>query len=258
MASPHRALTRIGKRAARPSRVICLALALAMAAAPGTPLPAQSQDSAVTALRWRDVATAGGVIALAVVFDAPIARRLASTASSGRTRTAQQLDRFGEMTVIVPVVGGLALIGTLGHHPALTRLAARTAVAIAATAVATQASKRLIGRARPFQDPDLDATDFKPFSNQTAMPSGHAAAAFALATSLGDAIPSRWARAGLYVLAGGTAWARMAQEKHWLSDVVAGGAIGVLSARLANGRLSILGLKAPRLLANGVGWSTEF
>jgi membrane-associated phospholipid phosphatase len=60
-----------------------------------------------------------------------------------------------------------------------------------------------------------------------------------MATTLGDAVGSRWARAGLYTLAAGTAWARMAQEKHWLSDVVAGAAVGILSARLANGRMTV-------------------
>ncbi len=183
---------------------------------------------------------------------------MARAASPGRTRTANQLDRFGEMSVIIPVVGGLALVGTISHQPPLTRLAARTATAIAVSTIATQLGKRLIGRARPFQDPDLDATDFKPLSNQSAMPSGHSAAAFALATSLGDAVSSKWARAALYTLAGGTAWARMAQEQHWLSDVVAGAAVGVLSARLANGRLAVLGLRAPGLLAKGIGWTLTF
>ena len=122
----------------------------------------------------------------------------------------------------------------------------------------TQATKEFVGRARPFQDQDRDGLDFAPFSSQTSFPSGHTAAAFAVATTLGDAAGSTWARAGLYGLATGTAWARLAEEKHWLSDVVAGAALGVLSARVANGRTAVLGLHAPRILRGGVGWQVPF
>lgn len=201
--------------------------------------PIGAQQATPTSLRWGDVAAVGGVVALAALMDAPVARSMESARNPGRIHTAQQLDRFGEVTVIAPVVGGLALVGLVGHRPALTNLARQTATAIALSTVITQASKRVIGRDRPYQDRDRTGLAFSPLGGGTAMPSGHTAAAFAMATTLGDAVGSRWARAGLYTLATGTAWARMAQEKHWLSDVVAGAAVGVLSARLANGRMVV-------------------
>jgi membrane-associated phospholipid phosphatase len=185
------------------------------------------------------MAAVGGIVALTVLIDAPVARTMESSRSPGRTHTAQQLDRFGEVSVIAPVIGGLALAGVVTHRPALTRLARQTTTAIALSTVISQASKRIIGRHRPYEDQDRSGLDFAPLGGGTALPSGHTAAAFALATTLGDASGSRWATAGFYTLATGTAWARMAQEKHWLSDVVAGAAVGILSARLANGRIVV-------------------
>lgn len=159
---------------------------------------------------------------------------------------------------MVGISGGLALAGWAAQRPALVRLGGQTAAALLLETVATLAAKHLVGRARPYQDPDRDGLDFSPFSGQTAFTSGHTAAAFAMATTLGDASHSNWARAGLYALASGTAWARLAEEKHWLSDVVGGAAIGILSARVANGRTRVLGLQTPTLLRGGVGWQVPF
>lgn len=185
------------------------------------------------------MAAVGGIVAFAALLDAPVARQMESTRSPGRIQTAEQLDRFGEVTVVAPVVGGLALAGLLARRPALTRLARQTTTAIALSTIITQGSKRVIGRDRPYEDRDRTGLSFSPLGGGTALPSGHTATAFAMATTLGDAVGSPWARAGLYTLATGTAWARMAQEKHWLSDVVAGAAVGILSARLANGRMTV-------------------
>jgi len=185
------------------------------------------------------MAAVGGIVAFTALIDAPVARTMASARNPGRIHTAQQLDRFGEVSVIAPVIGGLAIAGLVARRPALTRLARQTTTAIALSTVIGQASKRVIGRHRPYEDPDRSGLDFAPLGGATALPSGHTAAAFALATTLGDASGSRWAQAGFYTLASGTAWARMAQEKHWLSDVVAGAAVGILSARLASGRMVV-------------------
>jgi membrane-associated phospholipid phosphatase len=195
---------------------------------------------------------------VAALLDASVAQRIARSPSQGRLATARTLRAFGEAPVIAGLSGGLAVAGWVGRRPALVRVAGQTATAILLETVATQAAKHLVGRARPYQDQDRDGFDFSPFSSQGAFPSGHTAAAFALATTVGDASGSRWARAALYSLATGTAWARIAEEKHWVSDVVAGAAVGILSARVANGRTRVLGLQAPRPLRGGVGWQVPF
>ena len=51
----------------------------------------------------------------------------------------------------------------------------------------------------------------------------------------------------------------MADAKHWFSDVLAGAAIGIAAGKLANGRWTVLGMRAPRLLVGpgsaGVSWT---
>lgn len=233
-----------------------LVLALAVVASLGTPLRGQAPGPAP--VRWPTIGAVTGVVLVAALFDAPIARRIAETPSAGRLRSATTFKRFGEPTAMLSISGGFALAGWAGKRPALVRLGGETAVALLLETAATLATKGLVGRARPYEDPDLDGLDFSPFSSQNAFTSGHTAAAFAMATTLGDASRSPWVRAGLYTLATGTAWARIAEEKHWLSDVVAGAALGILSARVANGRTTVLGLRAPGFLRGGVGWQVPF
>ena len=216
---------------------------------------------AIPALTWRPIALGAGVVGLALFFDARIAREVQAHATSGSVQTATTLDRFGEPVVFVPVIGGLALAGVIAHRPAVTRTAARTAGAIILAAAITQASKYLVGRSRPSQDPDLSASDFAPFSGRTSFPSGHSAAAFALATSLGDASDNTLARIGLYTLATGTAYGRITASKHWLSDVLAGAGVGIISAKFAAGKIRIFGLQAPNVLigprGGALSWTVD-
>ena len=84
--------------------------------------------------------------------------------------------------------------------------------------VVTHASKLLIARERPDSN------------TKTAMPSGHTQAAFSLAASMTESYGWKvgapfW---GLGVFTGLT---RLADDAHWLSDVVAGATIGVLFGR---------------------------
>src|SRR5262249_41424758 len=79
-------------------------------------------------------------------------------------------------------------------------------------------------------------------------PSGHTTLAFALATSVGDEIGSTPVSIGLYTLASLTGWSRMNDNKHWFTDVLAGAASGVLTAKLMNGRWRVLGMRQPGFL----------
>jgi membrane-associated phospholipid phosphatase len=121
--------------------------------------------------------------------------------------------------------------------------------------------KFAFGRPRPDQSMDLDG--FVPFSGQAAMPSGHTTMAFALATSLADEIHRPWATVGLYTVATGVGWSRINDNRHWLSDVVAGALVGITSAKLASGRWRIFNLRPPSVLVGpsgglGLSWSAEF
>ncbi len=73
----------------------------------------------------------------------------------------------------------------------------------------------------------------------TSFPSEHATAAFAIGTVLAESGNSRyrWIRRVLgYGVAGFTAYERLDHNAHWLSDTVAGAALGAASARFAMNR----------------------
>lgn len=227
-------------------RLLALMGGLVLLAPRGGPAQAPP-DSSSRPLRWPAVAIAGGLVAATTLLDHGVASGVHDHPSGSRRSVADNLARFGTITVIGPTVGVLAVAGIVGKQKSLTDLALNTTKSIVVATLSVEAVKLVAGRSRPYQDADLGADDFAPFSGKASFPSGHATAAFAFATTLGDAIHKPWARVSLYALATGTAWARVAQEAHWTSDVVAGAALGVVSSKFATGRRTIFGLRAPRL-----------
>lgn len=71
-------------------------------------------------------------------------------------------------------------------------------------------------------------------SSRTSFPSGHTATAFMTATMLRHEYGhlSPWIGIGGYTVATGTGLMRMANNKHWLSDVLTGAGIGILSTEV--------------------------
>ena len=88
--------------------------------------------------------------------------------------------------------------------------------------------KAIIGRRRPPGPSDYD--HFTTSSTYHAMPSGHTATAFALATVIADHYPDYdWLA---YTVAGLVGLSRIFEDEHWATDVLAGAAVGYGSARL--------------------------
>lgn len=71
-------------------------------------------------------------------------------------------------------------------------------------------------------------------SNNHSFPSGHTATAFMTATMLTKEYGhlSPWVGVGAYTIATATGLMRMANNKHWLSDVLTGAGIGILTTEL--------------------------
>ncbi len=95
--------------------------------------------------------------------------------------------------------------------------------AMGLTLVGEEGLKVLVGRARPIAN--LGSHSFSPGSTRSSnasFPSVHMGVAFAAVTPFAEKYDVPW----LYWLAGATAYGRIEQRQHFLSDTVAGGLIG--------------------------------
>jgi membrane-associated phospholipid phosphatase len=211
-------------------------------------------------IRWWHGAVALGGLSTLMLLDHPIQRFAGHNSGTGADNVAGFVRHFGQPEVYGTVTVGVLAAGLATGRPQVTRAGGRLAVSLALAGLTVGAGKFAFGRPRPEQS--LDADGFSPFSGQVSLPSGHAALAFALATSLADDIHRPWASVGLYGMASAVAWSRVNDNRHWFSDVAAGALVGITSAKLASGRWRIFGIKAPSIIAGpmgaGLGWSGKF
>lgn len=187
-------------------------------------------------------------------FDRAVARKMEPITDKGGVRVVEQ---FGDPRVVFPV-SIIVFTGALLSDDVRFQDAAFTSVeALLFADVITLSLKMATGRARPGHD--LGPRSFDPFSGRYSFPSGHATTAFAALTPWFLYYPGP-ATAGLLVLAGGTAVSRMATNEHWLSDVVAGSAIGFTTAYVLARRHVRLGSTriTPGFAANTVRVAVQF
>lgn len=122
-------------------------------------------------------------------------------------------------------VGGLAL-----DRPGWRRVAVEAAAAtVVAGGIVTSTLKAAVGRARP--DRELGAYDFDPFSGRYSFPSYHTTQAFVLATVIAGESPSTAVDVLAYTAAVSVGAARIYHDVHFLTDVLAGAALGTVVAR---------------------------
>jgi membrane-associated phospholipid phosphatase len=212
-------------------------------------------------LRWYEGAAAIAGTSALMLLDEPVQRTIQTHRSSTSDDMAAVFRRMGQPEVYLTVTAGMVGVGLLAHDLPVTRAGERLFVALGLAGTSTVVGKRILGRARP--STDVDAFHFAPFSGNDAFPSGHTTMAFALATSLADDLHNTWASIGFYTIATGTAWSRLNDNKHWLSDVGLGAVVGVASAKLVDGRWRVFGLMPPKMLlapnaAAGIGWDLTF
>ncbi|MEP6689420.1 MAG: phosphatase PAP2 family protein [Gemmatimonadales bacterium] len=211
-------------------------------------------------IRWWHGAVALGGISALMLADHPVQRYARHNSGTGADNVAGVVRHFGQPEVYGTVTVGLLAAGLATGRPQITRAGGRLAVSLAVAGLTVQVGKFALGRPRPEQS--LDADGYSPFSGQVSLPSGHAALAFAMATSLADEIHRPWATVGLYGMASAVAWSRVNDNRHWVSDVAVGALVGITSAKLASGRWRIFGIKAPSIIAGptgaGLGWSGQF
>ncbi|MBX3134483.1 MAG: phosphatase PAP2 family protein [Gemmatimonadaceae bacterium] len=161
-----------------------------------------------------------------------------SAALDGLTAYGNAFGQPGVVVAGVLLYGG----GLVAKRPVVASTGFRALEAIAVSGVVTSGLKGILGRARPAVAPD--APDDWQFArgmrvkggDYQSMPSGHSTAAFAFATAVTLDVRrrapqhARWVGALSYASALSTAYARMHDDRHWLSDVTVGAGIGIVTA----------------------------
>ncbi len=131
-------------------------------------------------------------------------------------------------------MAGMALLGLVGYlwrRRGLMLLGRDGLLAVAASGLATQVIKHLVGRPRPRMGQDAWQALGPTFdSDLHSFPSGHAATSFALAVVLAARFPHL--APAFYALAGFIAFGRLLGNSHYLADALGGAALGLLTGWL--------------------------
>lgn len=228
------------------SRLVLLGACLA---AVGITPPCQAQSSLpadvwtdtklyfTAPLRWdtQDWLFFGGALAAvgaAHQYDGSVRRHFAGQSPALDGKDTHSLRDAAPAALVV--LGTWAYAGLTddyqGHRETFTMLEAAVF-----SSVTAEGLKFAAGRARPNESNRVD--DWR--AGGSSFPSLHATAAFAIGTVLAESGGDdyRWMRRVLgYGIAGATAYIRVKDNVHWMSDTVAGAALGAATARFAMNR----------------------
>ncbi len=133
-------------------------------------------------------------------------------------------NKWGDWKIAAPVSAGIFATSLLTNDTKFQDAAFTSLQSILMTNITVNTSKFLFARERPLHENDPYDFEFVE-RGATSFPSGHTSTAFALFTPWMVYYPGP-VTYSLMVIPVGTAVARVAKGKHWLSDVVAGAGIG--------------------------------
>jgi membrane-associated phospholipid phosphatase len=212
-----------------------------------TPAVAQAQTpDSLRTLRWQHAAAALSFVVVASVADQPLKTYTQDNQTEFKSDVASAFRHMGQPEVFATVGLGTLGFGLVTGNGRVARAGGRITASLLLAGAVTTGIKYVVGRVRPSGSDN--AYIFHPFTSDASFPSGHTTMAFALAASVSDEIRRTWATATLYSAAGLCAWSRIYNNEHWFSDVLAGAAVGITSAKLVNGRWQIFHLRPPAVL----------
>ena len=177
---------------------------------------------------WIYTAGVIGVSALSMTADKESKKRI------GRNTAATFNNDFWDIPTVYGFVqypsifaGTIYAAGLISNNDDVRITGRLLLESLAYSGITVMIARYVFGRYRPYYSDDpWKYTWFQPKNDTQAFPSGHVTVAFATSTVLAERIDTWWARIGLYGLASLTAYARILNNQHWLSDVVVGGLLG--------------------------------
>ncbi|MDX1585527.1 MAG: phosphatase PAP2 family protein [Balneolaceae bacterium] len=168
------------------------------------------------------VGTAGLTFATLSAFDESTSRNIQY--HYRQSEFLKITNEFGNKMLILPA--SVALFGSslLTTNTKFQDAAFTSLQSVLMTSLTVGAGKFIFARERPYMNEGAYDFDFVS-AGQTSFPSGHTARAFSFITPWIMYYPGPLTYS-LFALPAGTAIARIAKGKHWLSDVAAGAVIG--------------------------------
>jgi membrane-associated phospholipid phosphatase len=176
---------------------------------------------------WRNFGLITGGLAISVAFlDKPIRDAAQRSRSSSADDFFRNIEKFGTKQYGLPVLIGFYAVGAATDDYNAKTVALDGFSASVISSLTTSVFKGIAGRARP--NTGLGPHHWNLFGGDQSFPSGHATGAFAFASVIAGHYDSPWVATTAYTIASLVGVARIEQDAHWASDVVAGGLIGGL------------------------------
>lgn len=174
---------------------------------------------------WLKLSALVGVGSLMYTVETDINQYWHDYRSANLATAAKIFCEFGNEILLLPAFGTLYLSGYLGHKSRICQLGSSGLRSLVIVGILTGGLKFLAQREGP-DNHDLWHGPVYPFEGES-FPSGHTAMAFCAATVLAHELQfSPALKIVTYGLATGTAWSRIYDHHHWLTDVFAGAVIG--------------------------------
>lgn len=163
----------------------------------------------------RALAVGGAVAAGALLLDKPVNRFFASHQQNRLVRAWANAGKATPLLLTAAAGGAVAFGDVRDQNMGLIALES-----VAGAAILSETSKRVVSRARPTDD--LGPWKRSANKSDSSFPSNHSVVAFAAVTPFAKEYDAPW----LYAVASAGSFGRVAGRQHWVSDVVAGGALG--------------------------------
>ena len=148
------------------------------------------------------------------------------------------LEHFGAEHSFI-VMSGILTYGMLAKDKKYVSTALLALESFALASLVTRIPKTIVGRERPDNWQGYGPYTINGPFHGNSFPSGHTTASFAVASVIATQFrDSKWIPVTAYTVAGLAGLSRIYDNKHWLTDVVAGATVGTLVGNLVSHRAS--------------------
>jgi len=179
---------------------------------------------------WLKLAGLAGLTATATLLDEPVNDWMLSSRSEGFDKvTKYGLEPLGNYYAVA-AMGAFYTYGLISDNPRSRSTGLLMAESFIVSALLVRVPKYLAGRSRPDAWGSPGPNEWQGPFNGTSFPSGHTTSAFAVASVVAwQYKDTPWVPVTAYSLATLAGLSRIYDNRHWVSDVVAGAIFGTVT-----------------------------